>query len=103
MLLKPAADDYTTRHPGPADVFLLIEVADSSLELDREEKLPAYGRAGISEVWILNLPARTIEVYREPHFTGYGANRTLHAGDQASPLAFPDVAVDVAELLKLAK
>ena len=103
MLLKPAADDYTTRHPGPADVFLLIEVADSSLELDREEKLPAYGRAGISEVWILNLPARTIEVYREPHFMGYGANRTLHAGDQASPLAFPDVAVDVAELLKLAK
>ena len=103
MLLKPAADDYTTRHPGPADVFLLIEVADSSLDLDREEKLPAYGHAGIAEVWILNLPARTIEIYREPHFTGYGVNQTLRAGDKASPLAFPDVAVEVAELLKLAK
>jgi Uma2 family endonuclease len=103
MLLKPAADDYTTRQPGPADVFLLIEVADSSLNLDREEKLPAYGHAGISEVWILNLPAKTIEVYREPHFTGYGVNKTLHSGDKASPLAFPDVAVEVAELLKLAK
>jgi Uma2 family endonuclease len=103
MLLKPAPDDYTTRHPGPADVFLLIEVADSSLELDREEKLPSYGRAGISEVWILNLPATTIEVYREPLFTGYGAHKTLHAGDQASPQAFPDVVLAVAELLKLVK
>ena len=103
MLLKPAADDYTTHHPGPADVFLLIEVADSSLALDREEKLPAYGHAGISEVWILNLLAKTIEVYREPHFTGYGMSKTLHAGDKASPLAFPDVVVEVAELLKLAK
>ena len=103
MLLRSAADDYTSRHPVPEDVFLLIEVADSSLELDREEKLPAYGRAGIGEVWILNLPAKTIEVYRDPHFTGYGSNQTLRAGDQASPLAFPDVAVAVGELLKLAK
>lgn len=103
MLLKPAADDYTSRHPVPEEVFLLIEVADSSLAIDREEKLPAYGRAGIREYWILNLPAKTIEVYREPHFTGYGSNQTLRAGDKALPLAFPDVAVDVGELLKLAK
>jgi len=103
MLLKPAADDYTSRHPVPDDVFLLVEVADTSLELDREEKLPAYGRAGIAEVWILNLPATTIEVYREPHFTGYGWNQVLRAGDKASPRAFPDVEVDVAELLKMAK
>jgi Uma2 family endonuclease len=103
MLLKPATDDYTSRHPVPEDVLLLIEVADSSLNLDREEKLPAYGHAGISEVWILNLPAKTIEVYREPHFTGYGVKKIIHAGDKASPQAFPDVAVEVAELLKLAK
>jgi len=103
MLLKPAADDYTIRHPVPADVFLLIEVADTTLALDRDEKLPAYGRAGVAEVWILNLPARTIEVYREPHFTGYTSNTTLAAGAKASPLAFPDVALEVAELLKLAK
>ena len=100
MLLKPAADDYTSRHPQPKDVFLLIEVADSTLEYDREEKLPAYGRAGIAEVWIVNLQAAAIEVYREPHFTGYGNKTVLRAGDQARPLAFPDTAVDVAELLK---
>jgi len=103
MLLKPASDDYTTRHPGPADVFLLIEVADSSLAFDRDEKLPLYGRAGIREVWIFNLTARTMEIYREPHFTGYALNTTLRAGDKASPQAFPEIELEVADLLKLAK
>jgi Uma2 family endonuclease len=100
MLLKPVTDDYTSRHPQPEDVFLLIEVSDTTLDYDRENKLPAYGRAGIAEVWIVNLADLTIEVYREPHFTGYGSKTVLRAGDQATPQAFPDVALDVAELLK---
>lgn len=100
MLLKPVVDDYTSRHPQPKDVFLLIEVADSTLEYDREEKLPVYGRADIAEVWIVNLADLTVEVYREPHFTGYASKAILRAGDQAKPQEFPDVAVDVAELLK---
>ncbi len=99
-LLKPAPHFYRRRHPHPDDVFLLIEVSDTTLDLDREEKLPAYGRAGIPEVWIVNLNNETIEVYREPHFTGYGLKAVLRAGDHASPAAFPDVSVDVAELLK---
>ena len=100
MLLKLSPDDYTGRHPQPDDVFLLIEVSDASLEYDREEKLPAYGRAGIVEVWIVNLRDATLEVYREPHFTGYGSKTILRAGSQAAPLAFPDAVVDVGELLK---
>ena len=100
MLLKPSPDDYTSRHPQPEDVFLLIEVSDSTLDYDHEEKLPAYGRAGVAEVWIVNLNELTIEVYREPHFTGYGSKTVLRAGDTTAPLAFPDAAVDVAELLK---
>jgi Uma2 family endonuclease len=100
MLLKPSPDDYTSRHPRPDDVFLLIEVSDTTLDYDREEKLPAYGRAGVAEVWIVNLHDATVEIYRGPHFTGYGSKTILHAGDQATPQAFPDVAMDVAELLK---
>ena len=103
MLLKPAPGDYTDRHPGPADVFLLIEVADTSLAYDREDKLPAYGRAGISEVWIVNLEGQTVEVYREPHIAGYNSKAVLRAGQQATPLAFPDARVDVSELLKRAR
>jgi len=100
MLLKPAADDYTSRHPQPDDVFLLIEVSDSTVDYDQREKLPAYGRAGIAEVWIVNLNDLTVEVYREPHFDGYGSKTVLRAGSQAVPLAFPDAVVDVGELLK---
>lgn len=100
MLLKPSADFYRQRHPQPQDVFLLVEISDSSLESDRADKLPAYGRAGIAEVWIVNLNELTIEVYREPNFTGYGRKTILQRGDQAHPLAFADVAVDVAELLR---
>jgi Uma2 family endonuclease len=68
MLLKPAPDDYTSHHPNPDDVFLLVEIADTSLSHDRQRKIPAYARAGIAEVWIVNLSERTIEVYRDPQF-----------------------------------
>jgi Uma2 family endonuclease len=100
MLLKPSADDYASRHPQPEDVYLLVEVSDSSLAIDVEKKLPLYGRAGVAEVWIVNLEDGVIEIYREPIFNGYGSKTILQAGEQARPLAFPDTAADVAELLE---
>lgn len=100
MLVKTLENFYVNGHPRPEDVFLLIEVGDDRLDYDREEKLPRYGRAGIAEVWIVNLVDRTIEVYRDPHFTGYGSATILHAGDKASPAAFPDVVIDVASLVQ---
>jgi Uma2 family endonuclease len=100
MLLKPSPDDYTSGHPGPEDVYLLIEVADSSLAKDREKKLPIYGRAGVPEVWVVNLVEETIEVYREPNFTGYGSRQVLSGRDTARVAAFLDVAVDVGGLLR---
>jgi Uma2 family endonuclease len=100
MLLKPAPDDYDSRHPRPEDVFLLIEVSDSTVETDRDMKLPAYGRVGISEVWIVNLVNGTLEVYREPHFTGYANAQVLHEGQSAAPALFPDAVIEVAKLLR---
>jgi Uma2 family endonuclease len=100
MLLKPSADFYRKGHPQPEDVFLLVEISDTSLEKDQEVKLPAYARAGIAEVWIVNLNDQTIEVCRQPHFAGYSSKVILNAGDKARPQAFPDVSLDVAELLK---
>lgn len=99
MLVKRRADSYTRSHPGPDDVFLVIEVADSSLDFDRSEKLPIYGKAGIAELWIVNLQDRQIEVYRDPHFTGYGTTAILREGESAAPAAFPDARISVAELL----
>jgi Uma2 family endonuclease len=100
MLLQPSADFYRKRHPLPEEVFLLVEISDSSLERDQEEKLPAYARAGIAEVWIVDLNEQTIEVYRQPNFAGYGSKTILREGDKASPQSFPDAIVDVAALLK---
>jgi Uma2 family endonuclease len=100
VVLKPAPDDYVSHHPTPDDVFLLIEVADSSLDFDRGKKLHIYARAGISEFWIVNLQESIIEVYRDPHFTDYEKKTILKAGDKASPAAFPREELDIAELLR---
>ena len=100
MLLKPVSDFYRNRHPQPEDVYLLVEVSDSSLARDLAEKLPAYGHAGIPEVWIINLNEETVEVYREPHFSGYASKTVLKPGDTAQPLAFPDLTVNVSELVR---
>ena len=100
VLLKPAPDDFVSHHPVPDDVLLVVEVSDSSLEFDRNKKLPIYARAGIPEIWIVNLQELIVEVYREPHFTGYEKKAILRAGDKAVPSAFPDMVVEVAELLR---
>jgi Uma2 family endonuclease len=101
MLLKSRPDGYTKAHPTPEDVLLLIEVADSSVAYDREDKLPLYARAGIAEYWIVNLVLQCIEIYREPHFTGYNFVEKVQRGGKALPLACLEAAVDVNELLGL--
>src|SRR5262245_6797547 len=61
-----AAMRYAQHHPGPADIALLVEVADSSVSHDRVEKGRVYSRAGIVSYWIVNLPDRQVEVYTDP-------------------------------------
>lgn len=97
-IVKSTGDFYKSAHPAPDAVLLLIEVAESSLDYDREKKLPVYGRAGIPETWIVNLDERTIEIYREPQFTGYASKAILSAGE-ARPIAFPDVSLNIQALL----
>jgi Uma2 family endonuclease len=70
-LLKPRADYYRNAHPGPDDVLLLIEVADTSLAYDRDAKLPRYARNGIAEVWLVDLAGQRLSIYRRPEGDGY--------------------------------
>lgn len=98
-LVKPDPDDYTHRHPSAEDVFLLVEVADSSVRFDREKKLPIYARAGIAEFWIVNLVDRTVEVYRSPSPDGRYISVSRAGLDGVISLeAFPDVQVPVNKL-----
>ena len=92
-------DDYHREHPSPADVLLLIEVADSSLEIDREVKLARYAAAGIAEVWIVHVRARQVEGYSDPVDGTYRSRRLVTAEGRISPLAFPDVSLAVGEFL----
>ena len=101
IVVVPRRDDYyATGHPTPADVLLLVEVADSSLDYDRNTKIPLYAEAGIVEYWIVNLVDDLILVYRDPGPAGYGVVQVLRRGDTIRPLAFPDVEIAVSDVLR---
>ena len=99
MLLRRRDDYYSTGHPGPDDVLLLIEVADSTLDFDREVKLHLYARAGIPEVWIANLRNRRVESYIDPTEDGYATVRYFEVGNSVAPLHFPDIALEVERII----
>ena len=98
-LLKWREDLYRHRSPAPQDVLLLIEVSDSSLPYDRGTKLSRYAEAGIPEVWIENIPARSIEVYSNPVNGNYTTTRVYRPGDTIRPIAFPDVELPVSQFI----
>ena len=97
-------DDYASHHPLPANVLLVIEIANSSLDYDRRVKVPLYAAAGISEYWLVNLQEDKIEVYREPTTpalgTPYYRQRQISSvQDTVTPTHFPDCAIPVSGLL----
>ncbi len=98
-LLKYREDDYTGGFPNPDDVLLVIEVADSSLNYDREVKAHIYGRAGIPETWVLNLPGDCIERFTGPGSEGYAQHTVLRRGGRVAPVSLPDVELVVEDLL----
>jgi Uma2 family endonuclease len=89
---------YSKQRPMPEDVLLVIEVADSSLARDRGVKAGLYAAAGLADYWIVNIPERTIEVRRDPRGGSYTSLVVLKAGDEARPLAFPEIALPVTRL-----
>ena len=100
-LLRPRDDFYATgeRHPGPEDVLLVIEVADSTIELDRRVKLPLYARHGITEVWLLDLVRNAVEVCRQPGSEGYRQVDRVVGDKPVTSLAFDDLSFTADALL----
>ena len=99
VLLRFREDDYSLAHAVPADMLLVVEVADSSLAYDREVKAHIYGRAGVPETWVLNLPEDCIERFTAPGPQGYARHAILRRGDKVSPVSLPDLELAVDELL----
>jgi Uma2 family endonuclease len=98
-VMRFRADGYAARHPNPADVLLLIEVMVTSADIDRDVKVPLYSRAGIPEVWLVDLEAGAIEVYRQPEADGYTVVRSVTREDAVSPLHLPDLTLLAGEIL----
>lgn len=89
---------YPLTHPAPDDVFLLIEVSDSSLGFDRVVKLPLYARAGIREVWIVDLTTDRVLIYRKPAGGVYGTESQVVSPNALDVAALPGVTIPVAEV-----
>jgi Uma2 family endonuclease len=98
-LIRFRPDFYRSGKPRPADVFLVIEVADSSFEFDRDVKGPLYAVNGIPEYWLVNLNDNSVTVYRQPQAGRYAAERRCTSSDVLDLLALPGVTLTVADIL----
>jgi Uma2 family endonuclease len=94
-LLRPRADRYRQAHPTPADVLLLIEVADTTAAYDRHVKVPLYARSDIPEVWLVDLQQNMIEVYARPVAGAYQVQRQYGRGERVSAETLAQLALDV--------
>jgi Uma2 family endonuclease len=99
IVAKFRDDRYRQAHPTPEDILLVVEVSQSSLQYDRDRKARLYAAAGLADYWIVNLVDQTLDVYRQPGPRGYDRLQRFRPGDSLSPLAFPDVTLDVAAIL----
>ena len=97
LAVSPLAK-YASSHPTPEDIYLLVEVAESSIEIDRK-KAVKYARNGIIQYLILNLNTNELEDYREPSADGYRSKKTYGENESFNLVAFPDVEIKVGDLL----
>jgi Uma2 family endonuclease len=100
-LLRPREDYYAERHPAPADILLVVEVADTTAAFDRHTKLPLYARHAIPEAWLIDLPAGVLEIHRTPEEGGYTRVEPLGPDDLSNvPVpGLPGVTVNLTGLL----
>jgi Uma2 family endonuclease len=98
-VLRPRADFYAERHPQPADILLLIEVADSSLAKDRSAKLPLYAREGIAEAWLVDLEGEALERHTSPAEGGYRLVLRARRGETVASTVLPELAFAVDAVL----
>ncbi|BAZ85139.1 hypothetical protein NIES806_13390 [Dolichospermum compactum NIES-806] len=92
--------DYADHHPTPSEVYLIIEVADSSLKLYCETKAKAYSLAGIQYYWVLDVVKRELHIFRKPTENGYYKSELIIGEDgTVSPLEFPDLQIRLSDML----
>jgi Uma2 family endonuclease len=99
VLLRPRTDFYASRLPGPDDISLIIEIADSLIEYDRDVKARVYAAAGITEYWLADLNANAVWRYSSPERGSYRSVVPCHRGQTIAPQLLPSCAIAVDVLL----
>lgn len=98
MLVRLHEGGYADHHPTPADVLLVIEVADTSLDYDRRVKMPLYAKHGVAEAWIVDLPNRQLRFFRQPSGGAYAEVTASETPGVVPVQLLPGVAIDLAGL-----
>ena len=93
VLLRPREDFYASAHPGPADILLIVEVAETSLDYDRDIKTRVYARAGVPEYWLVDLNDDVVHVHAEPLNGVYKAGVSYRRGQSITPRLLPGCAI----------
>lgn len=94
-IVRIDASDYFDRHPHPEDIYLLIEVADSTLSKDRKQKARIYAKANVLEYWILDVKNQRVFVFRQPENEVYQSEQIVEATATLSTIAFPEIEIDL--------
>jgi Uma2 family endonuclease len=98
-LVQGTVLDYAEQHPRADQVYLIVEVSDSTLKQDCEVKDKLYAQAGIADYWVLDLKNRQLHIFRNPTPTGYTSHLILSEPNQVSPLAFPELMLPLTAIL----
>ncbi len=98
-IVQRVQDNYLSHHPYPEDIYWVIEYSNTSLDKDLGVKADIYASEGIPEYWVANLKKNILIVFRDPVDGKYQSRQEFTSGT-INPLAFPDVAIDVARLLR---
>jgi Uma2 family endonuclease len=99
-LVRKRDDDYQLEHPAPADVVLLIEVAQSSIAYDLGRKLQIYAASAIPEYWVVDIGQKLVIVHREPAGSTFSNVHPYGPGSMIAPLAAPGCELDIAWLFR---
>lgn len=99
-ILKSREDFYSSKGPKAKDVLLLVEVSEGDIETDKKVKLPFYAGIGIVEIWIVNIPEKRLEVYRQPSGNNYTQILLYRKNELVSPTLFPNVELNIKEIFE---
>jgi Uma2 family endonuclease len=103
VIARLREDSYANSHPSPADIILVIEVADASIKFDRDTKAPLYAAAGISEYWIVNLIDNRLEIYRQPSNSIYTSIQIVTSPRSISLPEFPEISLNIGDFFPAQK